>query len=82
MLFNILYTNRCQRLGLTCLAYLWRRDQSEILDEMIRYRLDAIIIKVAAMGLDTRHLGMHLYEIQPIMHRLVYSHTFIHAKKI
>lgn len=40
---------RCQRLGLVSLAYLWRRDQGELLREMTSH-LSAIIIKVAAIG--------------------------------
>ena len=40
----------CQRLGLTSLAYLWRRDQSELLKEMIDSGVSAILIKVASMG--------------------------------
>ena len=38
--------NVCARLGWTCCAYLWRRPQSELLDEMIACGLNAIIIKV------------------------------------
>lgn len=32
------------------LAYLWRRDQKELLQEMIQCGLKAMIIKVAALG--------------------------------
>lgn len=32
------------------LAYLWHRDQSELLKEMIDCKIQAIIIKVAALG--------------------------------
>lgn len=39
--------NVCGRLGLISLAYLWRRDQKELLQEMIDSRLHAIIIKVS-----------------------------------
>lgn len=39
--------NVCSRLGLISLAYLWRRDQKELLQEMIDSRLHAIIIKVS-----------------------------------
>ena len=41
---------RCSRLGLVCLAYLWRRDQRELLQEMIEAGVKAIVIKVASMG--------------------------------
>ncbi|CAG9123295.1 unnamed protein product [Plutella xylostella] len=58
--------NVCGRLGLVSLAYLWRRNQKELLQEMISSGVDAIIIKVAALGLEPRaHLGMTLREVQP-----------------
>ena len=41
---------RCTRLGLVCLAYLWRREQGELLQEMIKAGVKAIVIKVASMG--------------------------------
>lgn len=43
--------NVCGRLGLISLAYLWRRDQKELLQEMIDSQLHAIIIKVSGVGL-------------------------------
>ncbi|XP_050328475.1 uncharacterized protein LOC126758296 [Bactrocera neohumeralis] len=58
--------NVCSRLNLVSLAYLWRRDQTELLQEMIDCQVHAIIIKVAALGLvPDRHLGKSLREIQP-----------------
>ncbi|XP_030378139.1 uncharacterized protein LOC115626808 [Scaptodrosophila lebanonensis] len=58
--------NVCSRLNLISLAYLWRRDQTELLQEMIDCQVHAIIIKVAALGLvPDRHLGKSLREIQP-----------------
>ena len=38
------------RLGLKCLTYLWQRDQDELLQEMIDSHVDAVLIKVAALG--------------------------------
>lgn len=38
--------NVCSRLNLISLAYLWRRDQTELLQEMIDCQVHAIIIKV------------------------------------
>jgi len=35
---------------LTAFAYLWQRNQRELLAEMIECKLKAIIIKVAALG--------------------------------
>ncbi|CAD5123213.1 DgyrCDS11574 [Dimorphilus gyrociliatus] len=58
--------NVCSRLGLTSLAYLWQRDQSELLQEMLSASLEAIIIKTACLGLDPKeHLGRSLKDIQP-----------------
>uniref|UniRef100_A0A1B6C6I9 Diphthine--ammonia ligase n=1 Tax=Clastoptera arizonana TaxID=38151 RepID=A0A1B6C6I9_9HEMI len=58
--------NVCSRLGLVALAYLWRRDQGELLQDMIDCNIDAIIIKVATLGLDPyKHLGLKISEIQP-----------------
>lgn len=63
--------NVCQRLGLTCLAYLWRRDQAELLDEMIRCDVTAVLIKVASLGLNPKkHLGRTLAEMQPELHNM------------
>mgnify|MGYP003729809057 CR=1 FL=1 len=54
------------------LAYLWRRDQSELLQEMIDGGIEAVVIKVAALGLDPSvHLGMRLQEIQPHLIKMV-----------
>ncbi|KAI8744582.1 diphthine--ammonia ligase-like isoform X1 [Biomphalaria glabrata] len=56
----------CERLGLTVLAFLWRRNQKELLEEMIACGIKAKIIKVAAMGLNPKdHLGLDLDEIYP-----------------
>ncbi|CUS07071.1 unnamed protein product [Tuber aestivum] len=42
----------CERLGLISLAYLWQREQAEILADMEAVGLDARIVKVAAVGLN------------------------------
>ncbi|XP_055380431.1 uncharacterized protein LOC129611354 [Condylostylus longicornis] len=58
--------NVCSRLNLVSLAYLWRRDQTELLQEMIDCRVHSILIKVAALGLvPERHLGKSIREVQP-----------------
>ncbi|XP_053331540.1 diphthine--ammonia ligase [Spea bombifrons] len=67
--------NVCQRLGLQPLAFLWRRKQEELLDEMIANGLEAILIKVAAFGLDPdKHLGRTLEEMRPQLKKL--SHKY------
>ncbi|XP_021367014.1 diphthine--ammonia ligase-like [Mizuhopecten yessoensis] len=63
--------NVCQRLGLTSLSYLWRRDQAELLSEMIGCGVTAVLIKVASLGLDPqKHLGKTLAEMQPELLRM------------
>lgn len=67
--------NVCSRLGLTSLAYLWKRNQKELLKEMIDSHIDAIIIKVATMGLEpNKHLGKTISEMYP--HLLKINETF------
>uniref|UniRef100_A0A672SFE6 Diphthine--ammonia ligase n=1 Tax=Sinocyclocheilus grahami TaxID=75366 RepID=A0A672SFE6_SINGR len=61
--------NVCARLQLQPLAYLWRRDQAELLREIISSGLQALLIKVAAYGLDPeRHLGKSLAEMEAYLH--------------
>lgn len=54
----------CRRLDLTPLCYMWEVDQASLLDQMIAAGVHAIIIKVAALGLNERHLGMELSEVR------------------
>lgn len=42
--------NVCKRLSLISLAYLWERDQLELLDEMITSDIHAVLIKIACIG--------------------------------
>ncbi|KAL9957836.1 hypothetical protein ACROYT_G034784 [Oculina patagonica] len=63
--------NVCSRLGLSSLAYLWRRDQTELLSEMISSGVKAVLIKVAAMDLSPkRHLGLPISEVYSLMCKL------------
>ncbi|CUA70082.1 hypothetical protein RSOLAG22IIIB_00428 [Rhizoctonia solani] len=60
----------CQRLGLAPLCYLWQRDQRELMSEMIAAGVEAILIKVAGIGLKEQHLGRTLAQMEPIFHNL------------
>ena len=62
--------NVCDRLGLTSLAYLWQRNQNDLMLEMCESGLDARLIKVAAIGLTARHLGKKLQEVYPHLLKL------------
>lgn len=73
----------CGRLGLVVLSYLWQRSQLELMTEMCSMskqedelnssescKLDARIIKVAAIGLDSTDLGKSLPQLFPKMLKL------------
>ncbi len=61
----------CQTLGLTCLAYLWRQPQDALLERMIEDGIDAVLIKVACLGLVPRlHLGKSLSDMLPKLREL------------
>ncbi|XP_024132897.1 diphthine--ammonia ligase isoform X1 [Oryzias melastigma] len=63
--------NVCSRLHLQPLAYLWHRNQESLLREMISSDLHAILIKVAALGLDPeKHLGKSLADMEPYLKEL------------
>uniref|UniRef100_A0A8R1V2D8 Diphthine--ammonia ligase n=1 Tax=Pristionchus pacificus TaxID=54126 RepID=A0A8R1V2D8_PRIPA len=62
--------NVCSRLGLIPMAYLWERDQEELLHEMIENGVNAILIKVAALGLNEKHLGKTLGQMEDILLKL------------
>jgi diphthine-ammonia ligase len=48
----------CARLGLTCLSYLWMRNQAQLMSEMIDNGMNSVIVKVACQGLLEKHLGV------------------------
>ena len=63
--------NICKRLNMTSLAYLWQRNQYDLLSEMIDSGLDAMLIKVACIGLvPEKHLGKTIKELKPFLHDL------------
>lgn len=51
-------------MGLVSLAYLWLRDQEELLDEMIKCKMEAQIVKVCSMGLKLEHVGKTIEELR------------------
>lgn len=62
----------CSRLGVTSLAYLWRKSQPELLKDMIASGLEAVVIKVATLGLEPRtHLGKSIAQIYSHMLKMV-----------
>lgn len=65
-------SSRCKRLGLTSIAYLWNRDQKELLKEMIDNGMKSVIIKTACYGLKPEKcLGKSIEELYPMLMELV-----------
>eukprot|EP01080_Neovahlkampfia_damariscottae_P007136 gene7136-11449_t len=63
--------NVCARLNLISFTYLWQKDQSELLNEMVENGMDSILVKVASMGLSPKkHLGKSLKDLQNIFEKL------------
>ena len=61
----------CARLGLVSLAYMWHQPQQVLLQSMIAAGVHALLVKVAAMGLQPgKHLGRSLQEVQSALQRL------------
>ncbi|GAA6041927.1 hypothetical protein JCM8097_000227 [Rhodosporidiobolus ruineniae] len=60
----------CARLGLTPVAFLWERNQEELLAEMVEAGMESVLVKVAGAGLQVEHLGKTLGEMQPTLHKL------------
>lgn len=62
--------NVCDRLGLTSLTYLWQRNQHDLMLEMCISQLDARIVKVAAIGLNEKHLNKSISQLFPTLVKL------------
>ena len=60
----------CKKLGLVSLAFMWMRNQSDLLQEMVNFKVNAIIVKVACIGLNSKHLGQNLEQMQPVLEKL------------
>ena len=60
------------------LSYLWRQDQSELLQDMINAKINAILIKVATLGLDEKHLGKSISQIQGHLENMVGNYRLIY----
>lgn len=57
-------------LQLQPLAFLWMRDQTSLLSEMVQSGLVAMVIKCAGIGLTERDLGKTLAQLQPKLEQL------------
>ena len=56
------------------LAYMWHQPQEALLRGMIASGIEAVLIKVAALGLvPQRHLGKTLQEMEPHLHNMCRS---------
>lgn len=62
--------NVASRLKLTSLAYLWKRDQTEVMQQMIDHSIDARLIKVASQGLNASHINQSIKQMLPTLVQL------------
>lgn len=60
----------CGRLGLTSLSFLWQSEQSGLLDRMLGSGVEAVIMKVAGVGLGVEVVGKQLGQIRPLLAKL------------
>ncbi|ORY30238.1 hypothetical protein BCR39DRAFT_530125 [Naematelia encephala] len=60
----------CGRLGLVSLSFLWQEPQLPLLDRMISSGLEAILVKVAGVGLGINLVGKSLAQVRPLLARL------------
>lgn len=60
----------CKRLGLQMLAPIWGLEQTSLLKSMIDSDINAIIVKVAVLGLEAKHLAKTIKEMLPILEDL------------
>jgi enamine deaminase RidA (YjgF/YER057c/UK114 family) len=51
------------------IAFLWQRDQPQLLQDMLSADIDAVLVKVASMGLRPRMLGRTLRELLPALRK-------------
>ncbi|KAL7423571.1 hypothetical protein Q5752_001151 [Cryptotrichosporon argae] len=57
----------CARLGLVSLAFLWQAEQMPLVDRMIGAGLEAVLVKVAGVGLGARQVGKTLAQVRPLL---------------
>lgn len=67
----------CSRLGLVSLAPLWQREQGQLLQDMLDSGIEAILVKVATLGLDPyKHINKSLTSLQHLFTTLHKKHGF------
>ncbi|WVQ98311.1 hypothetical protein IAU59_005434 [Kwoniella sp. CBS 9459] len=60
----------CSRLNLVSLSYLWQSEQLPLLNRMLSSGVEAVLMKVAGVGLSTKIVGKQLGEIMPLLTKL------------
>ncbi|KAL0245313.1 hypothetical protein GEMRC1_009392 [Eukaryota sp. GEM-RC1] len=55
----------CGRLDMVGLYPIWQTPQSQLVNDMIDLGLEAVIVKVASLGLNQKHLMKHLDDVLP-----------------
>ena len=60
----------CKRLNIEMLAPIWGLEQTSLLKNMIESDINAILVKVAVLGLEPKHLAKSIGEMLPILEEL------------
>ena len=60
----------CKRLDLQMLAPIWGLEQTSLLKNMIDSDINAILVKVAVLGLEPKHLAKTIEDMLPILEEL------------
>jgi diphthine-ammonia ligase len=60
----------CEQLGLSSIAMLWQRPQLDLVQDMISNGFEAILVKIASMGLTQQHLGKTIRDLLPTFIKL------------
>ena len=57
----------CSRLGLVSFAPIWQKDQKQYISDLNTLGFEVVIVKVAALGLNRKHVGKLLEDLTPTL---------------
>jgi len=57
----------CNRLGLVSFAPIWQKDQKQYISDLNTLGFEVVIVKVAALGLNRKHVGKLLEDLTPTL---------------
>lgn len=57
----------CSRLGLVSFAPIWQKDQKQYISDLNTLGFEVVVVKVAALGLNRKHVGKLLEDLTPTL---------------